>query len=106
MTLLKAHLSKHIDVSELIPCAMVRRYEQRKIPLKKFLDGAKVSKMMGITLPELKRYVIHSKTVFGAELKDGTLFIHPDGVFKIIAEKFKRMIKRELRSRQRRLNIR
>lgn len=70
------------------------KYKVRKVRFAHFKRASEVTHFLKLTVPQFKTYCIESKTVHGVEINN-TIYVHPDGVAQIIADKLIDALKKD-----------
>jgi hypothetical protein len=101
----------YLSFKSSIELEVATRLKVRCIPFEKYLKPASVPSLTfrgtpsespmlsGVKDAAVKRFIKNSKLIHGVEMPDGSIRVHPDKVFKDIASKFIKVIKKELRKR-------
>lgn len=95
--LLRIRLQKELLLSRFLRNVIPDRYGVRRAPFKEYIPLYQAAKLLGQSHVSVINQVIKSKTVHGYDLREG-FFLHPDGVTRLVATHYQKLISRTLRS--------
>lgn len=86
MALLKVKLPTGISYTRLIETIFTKYYGLPEVSIQKMLSVKQLETLLGpASTNNVKSFLITSPTIHGVEKPDGTIFIHPDPVYKRMA---------------------
>lgn len=93
---LKAKLQKGISWNSWIEKLAHSRFKANKFyTLSKYLSPERASNLLAVPIDSLLNYLSASAYVHGV-LINTTLYVHPEGVFKLVGIKYRQVIKKVL----------
>lgn len=78
---------------------MARRFKAADIPFSQYIGATRLCTLLNIPQETAMQYLKNSPSIHGIETPEGTLLVHPDGVFKKISKKFIDLIKKEIKKK-------